>query len=120
MYTPGIQLSNFFSGFLSAGVSADAQQIYLYNVTGIWPDIQTNEDYCYLTLANPAGNQYEIIRVTTVNPATGAISVIRGQDDTAPIAFPAGSTASLCITAQCLRDLITTMATNLINTMRPE
>lgn len=71
------------------------------------PDLSSPFDYMYLVLISETTKRREIIKVTEFTGTT--LTVERAQDETTAGQFYTGDTVEGWITAQSLRDLVTTV-----------
>jgi hypothetical protein len=96
-------LKNNVSGFLALAVSNSETTFMLQAGYGInFPALAVDE-YFYATISSTAG-AFEIVKVTA---RTGdALNVERAQENTAALAFAAGSRIDLRVTAQSIIDAI--------------
>ena len=67
-----------------------------------FPTLSTG-DYFYATLSNSA-NFYEVVKVTA--RVSDAMTIVRGQEGTVPLAFPIGARIEARITAQSVIDAV--------------
>lgn len=95
--------SNNASSTLASSISNSATTVTVASGEGgLFPAV-SSPDYFYATLDNNAGG-VEIVKVTA---RSGDIfTVVRGQDNTGPLAFNAGAKFELRLTAKMLDDLL--------------
>ena len=67
-----------------------------------FPNISDNQ-FFLVTIINPVTCEYEIVKV--IDKSDDAFTVIRGQEETVPRAFPSGSKVELRLTAETLNRL---------------
>jgi hypothetical protein len=92
-----VLFSNNAQGALSTGISAVATTITLGSGQGgLFPTI-SGSDYCYATLVRASDTLREIVKVTA--RASDALTVVRGQEGTTPLAFLTGDKIGVRVTA---------------------
>lgn len=93
----GIQLTNNASTTVPAALSSTAVSITVASGTGVrFPSLGAS-DYFYATLQD-VNNNYEIVRVTA--RTDDVMTIVRAQEGTLAIPFPANSRFELRVTAQ--------------------
>jgi hypothetical protein len=98
-----VVLKNNAYGYLASAISATDTSILLTTGTGAnFPALAASE-YFYATITATAGVP-EVIKVTA--RSTDTLTVTRGQENTAALAFPAGALVELRVTAQSVLDAI--------------
>jgi len=97
-----VKFSNNASTTLNGAITSSATSIVVDD-TSEFPTLSSG-DYTYLTLANTAGTNIEIIKVTNINSGTKTLTAIRGQDNTSGLAFSDGDMCELRMTAALLND----------------
>lgn len=103
-----VKLANNAVTIIREAISASDTTIVVALGSGsIFPELNAG-DYFYATLSSANGD-VEIVRVNTRNGDT--MTVVRGQEDTTPRAFPVNSRFELRVTAQSVLDALST-ATN--------
>jgi len=99
----GIKLTNNASTTIPAAVSSTATSIVVATGSGGKFPILGAGDYFFATVSD-AANNFEIVKVTA--RADETMTVVRAQEGTLAIPFPANSRFELRVTAQNLSDVI--------------
>ena len=98
----GVQLKNNASTTVPQAISSTAISLSVASGTGSrFPQLGTG-DYFYATIQD-VNNHFEIVKVTA--RADDLMTMVRGQEGTLPIPFPANSRFELRVTAQVLSDV---------------
>lgn len=112
----GILIKNNAFGFLASRVSATDTGIQLRpGDGGRFPNVGSNE-YFYATIQSISG-AVEIVKV--VGRTSDVLTVVRAQEGTLALPFPAGSRVELRVTAQSIRDIAAQSAGRTVSTEAP-
>lgn len=96
----GIKLANNSSGTLATAISASDTGISLTTGDGAeFPTLGTG-DYFYATIQD-VNNHFEIVKVTA--RAGDTMTIVRAQEGTLAISFPANSRFEIRVTVQNIR-----------------
>lgn len=99
----GIKLANNAVTALAAGIGTSDVTVSVYAGTGaLFPALSAG-DYFYAAIED-ASNNYEIVKVTA--RAGDAMTIVRAQEGTAALSFPAGAAFDLRMTQQTFFDYI--------------
>lgn len=99
----GVQLKNNASTTVPLAVSSIATSLTVLSGTGArFPTLGAG-DFFYATIQD-VNNQFEIVKVTA--RADDVMTIVRAQEGTLAIPFPANSRFELRVTAQNLADVI--------------
>jgi hypothetical protein len=99
----GIKLKNNAVSVIPDAMNDTQTSITLYSATGLlFPTLGVG-DYFYATISSVA-NAYEVVKVTA--RATDVLTIVRAQEGTAALSFPAGSRIELRVTAQNIVELL--------------
>lgn len=99
----GVKFSNNAESKLTAAITAGATSFDIDDVSEL-PDVSGVQDYMYLTISDASAINIEIIKVTSVSGNT--LTVERGQDGTAAVAFALGDEIGLRLTTAMLQDAL--------------
>jgi hypothetical protein len=99
----GIQLSNNATTLVPAGVSSVATTLTVTAGTGAKFPVLGTGDYFYATLMD-VNNNFEIVKVTA--RTDDVMTLVRAQENTLAIPFPANSRFEHRITAATIRAII--------------
>jgi len=93
----GVKLTNNASTTVPAAVSSIATTLVVATGTGVEFPILGGTDYFFATLQD-VNNNYEIVKVTARTSDT--MTIVRGQESTLAIPFPANSRFELRVTVE--------------------
>jgi hypothetical protein len=99
----GIQFTNNAVALTTAAIGSVDTTMTVTTGWGVLFPSLTATDYFYLTLVSTTGS-YEIVKVTARTDDT--FTIVRAQESTMALPFPANSRAELRITAATIRALI--------------
>lgn len=98
----GIKLKNNAVSVIPDAISDSQTSITLYTGTGLLFPTLGAGDYFYATISSVA-NAYEVVKVTA--RSTDVLTIVRAQEGTVALSFPAGSRIELRVTAQNILEL---------------
>lgn len=99
----GIKLANNAVSIVPLEITDVQTSIDVYTGTGaLFPTLGVG-DYFYATLSSVA-NAYEVIKVTA--RSTDTLTIVRAQEGTTALSFPAGSRIELRVTALNITELL--------------
>ena len=102
--------ANNASTTLSGAITNTATSLVVSSAANF--PVLTSPDTFYMTLADPAEDTWEIVKVTATVGTT--FTVARGQDGTTALAWATGSTVEMRPVAQSLRDMVAHPAGQLV------
>jgi hypothetical protein len=112
-----VLLKNNAQGFLAVAISTGDTSLILNSGNGASFPSPGVGDYFYATISTPAGT-VEIVKCTS--RTSDSLSVVRAQESTTAVAFPAGSKVELRITAQSIADIVSDGVVNSREYVTPE
>jgi hypothetical protein len=99
----GIKLKNNAVSVIPASISDSQTSITLYAGTGLlFPTLGVG-DYFYATISS-VSNAYEIVKATA--RSTDVLTIVRAQEGTTALSFPASSRIELRVTAANILELL--------------
>ncbi len=99
----GVKLRNNAFSLIPAGVSSTATTLTVSAGTGARFPILGTGDYFYATISD-VNNNFEIVKVTA--RTDDVFTIVRAQEDTLAIPFPANSRIENRITAKTVEDFL--------------
>ena len=90
----------FFRTTLTASIAIGADRCYVSDVSGL--PVPTGNKFFYLTVVS-SGNQAETVRINSVNPSTGELILLAGENFTS--GWAVGDRAELWFTAEAFEDI---------------
>lgn len=99
----GIKLKNNAVSVVPLAINDTQTSIELYAATGLLFPTLGVDDYFYATISSVA-NAYEVVKVTA--RSTDTLTIVRAQEGTTALSFPAGSRIELRVTAQNIIELL--------------
>jgi hypothetical protein len=99
----GIKLKNNAVSVIPLSINDTQTSIILFAATGaLFPTLGAG-DYFYATISS-VSNAYEVVKVTA--RSTDTFTIVRAQEGTTALSFPAGSRIELRVTAANIVELL--------------
>jgi hypothetical protein len=99
----GIKLKNNAVSVIPDAINDTQTSVSLYAGTGLLFPTLGAGDYFYATISS-VSNAYEVVKVTA--RSTDTITIVRAQEGTTALSFPASSRIELRVTAQNIVELL--------------
>jgi hypothetical protein len=99
----GVKLKNNAVSYIPAAITDAQTSISITSGTGVVFPVLGAGDYFYATISS-VSNAYEVVKVTA--RATDTLTIVRAQEGTTALSFPASSRIELRVTAQSIIDLL--------------
>jgi len=96
--------SNNYASQLTADITDTDTNLFVGSIAGL-PSISSPDEFCILTICDASKypeEDIEIVKCTEIKSSNNSLTVIRGQEATAPIPHLSGECVSLRLTAEAI------------------